>query len=68
MKAVHGPHTGAHALPYGGGNMLFSVTKEGMKLTGLCGGQRLPLVDINAAEIQELKQILAEFEVPMTPS
>ena len=63
MNAAHGPHTGAHALPYGGGNMLFSVTKEGMNLSGLCGGRvRLPLVDVNATEVQELKPIVAELE------
>ncbi len=63
LTAGHG-HTGAHASPFTGGHWSIPVTKAGMNLVGMVGGRvRLPLVDLNEAEIRELRSIMGRMGI-----
>jgi 4-hydroxy-tetrahydrodipicolinate synthase len=63
LTAAHG-HTGAHAAPYTGGHWSIPVTKAGMNLAGMCGGRvRLPLIDLDEAEIKQLRSIMVQMGV-----
>ncbi|MHB1032962.1 MAG: dihydrodipicolinate synthase family protein [Pirellulaceae bacterium] len=63
LTASHG-HTGAHASPFTGGHWSIPVTKAGMNLVGMVGGRvRLPLIDLDEAEYEELRSVMVRMGV-----